>query len=81
MTRPVRNAKMDETMSSQENSTEPKRGLVASAIHNLFALFFGITPPAPGEEGFYAAVMVGIVVVIVLVGWAFMHFLLHTLMN
>ena len=68
-------------MSAQNQTNEPKRGLIASGIHNLFALFFGITPPAPGQEGFYAAVMVGIVIAIVLVGWAFMHFLLHALMS
>ncbi len=68
-------------MSAQEQANEPKRGLLASAIHNLFALFFGITPPAPGQEGFYAAIMVGIVVAIIAVGWALMHFLLRVLMN
>ncbi|MDR3765351.1 MAG: hypothetical protein P4M01_14780 [Acidobacteriota bacterium] len=68
-------------MNSQENSNEPKRGLIASGIHNLFALFFGITPPARGQEGFYAAIMLGIVVAIIVVGWVFMRVLLHMLMS
>lgn len=68
-------------MSTPANNTEPKRGLIALAIHNLFALFFGITPPEPGKEGLYAGIMLAIVVGIILVGWLVMHVLIRMLLG
>jgi len=39
-------------------SDEPKRNLLQSAIHNVFAVWLGITPPSPGQELFYGALLV-----------------------
>jgi hypothetical protein len=69
------------TMSNPENNAAPRRSLLQSAIHNLFALFFGITPPAPGQEGFYAAILLGIILLIVAAGWAVVHILLSHLLG
>ena len=38
---------------------EPKRNFFQSAIYNFFALYLGITPPAPGQELFYAGLLLG----------------------
>jgi hypothetical protein len=69
------------TMSNPENNAAPRRSLLQSAIHNLFALFFGITPPAPGQEGFYAAILLGIILLIVAAGWAVVRILLSHLLG
>jgi hypothetical protein len=40
------------------NESEPQRNLFQTAVYNFFALYLGVTPPAPGKEGFYASVIV-----------------------
>jgi hypothetical protein len=70
-----------ESMSNLENSPQPRRSLLQSAIHNLFALFFGITPPAPGQEGFYAAILLGIILLIAAAGYVVVRVLISHLLG
>ncbi len=56
---------------------EPKRNFFQSAIYNFFALYLGITPPAPGQEIFYAGLLLGATLLLLVGGF----FILRSLMN
>jgi len=56
---------------------EPKRNFIQSAIYNLFALYLGITPPAPGQEIFYAGLLLGATLLFLIGG----YFVIRLLMN
>jgi len=62
-------------------SDENKRNFLQIAVHNFFALYLGVTPPSPGKEKFYAALLVGAAVVIVFIGYLMIHFLLSGMMG
>lgn len=51
------------------NDTEPRRSFFGSAVYNFFALYLGVTPPAPGKEGFYAGVLLVALLVIIGAGY------------
>jgi hypothetical protein len=44
---------------------EPKRNLFQTAVYNFFALYLGVTPPAPGQELFYAGLLLGIALLLI----------------
>ncbi len=57
-------------------TTEPKRTFFQTAIHNFFALYLGVTPPAPGKEGFYAALLIAVALFLVGAGYLIVRFIL-----
>jgi tetrahydromethanopterin S-methyltransferase subunit F len=56
-------------MKTTVNDTEPRRSLFGSAVYNFFALYLGVTPPAPGKEGFYVGVLLAALLVIIGAGY------------
>ncbi len=60
---------------------EPKRTFLQTAVHNFFALYLGVTPPAPGKEGFYAALLLAVVVLLVGAGYLIVRFLLSQMLG
>lgn len=57
-------------------STEPKRTFLQTAVHNFFALYLGVTPPAPGKEGFYAALLLAVALLLVAAGFLIVRYIL-----
>jgi len=57
-------------------TAQPKRNILQTAIYNLFALYLGITPPAPGQELFYAALLLGATLICVVGGYFIVRFLM-----
>jgi len=57
-------------------TAEPKRNFFQTAIYNFFAMYLGVTPPAPGKEGFYAALLFGAILLLVGLGYLIVHYLL-----
>jgi hypothetical protein len=62
-------------------TAEPKRNFFQSAIYNFFALYLGITPPAPGQELFYAALMLGVSLLLIVGGYFMVHFLMSQILG
>lgn len=60
---------------------EPKRNLFQTAVYNFFALYLGITPPAPGQEGFYAALLLGLTLLLIGGGYLFVRFLMNWMLG
>jgi len=60
---------------------EPKRNFFQAALYNFFALYLGVTPPAPGKEAFYAALLLGAVLFIVGCGYLIVHLLLSQMLG
>jgi hypothetical protein len=58
-----------------------KRNVFQSAVYNLFALYLGITPPAPGQEGFYAGVLLVLALVVIGSGYLIVRFLLSQMLG
>jgi hypothetical protein len=63
------------------NTPEAKRNFFQSAVYNFFALYLGVTPPAPGQELFYAGLLLAAALVIVLAGYFMVHLLLSQMMG
>jgi hypothetical protein len=64
-------------MSTGKTADETKRNFLQIAVHNFFALYLGVTPPSPGQEKFYAGLLLGAAAVIVFIGYLMIHFLLN----
>ena len=60
---------------------EPKRNFLQSAVHNFFALYLGVTPPSPGQELFYAALLLGVALLLVGCGYLIVHFLMGQMLG
>ncbi len=60
---------------------EPRRNFFQSAVHSFFALYLGVTPPAPGKEGFYAALLLGAVLFLIAAGYFIVRFLLGQMLG
>jgi hypothetical protein len=63
------------------STSEPKRNFFQTAVYNFFALFLGITPPAPGKEGFYAAILLTLVLMLIVGGYFITRLLLSLMLN
>jgi hypothetical protein len=63
-------------LSETMTTAEPKRNFFQMAIYNFFALYLGVTPPAPGQELFYAALLLGAALFLVACGYFIVHFLM-----
>jgi hypothetical protein len=62
-------------------TTEPRRNLFQTAVYNFFALYLGVTPPAPGQEGFYAALLLGAALFLAVCGYFIVRFLLAQMLG
>jgi hypothetical protein len=62
-------------------STEPKRTFFQTAVYNFFALYLGVTPPAPGKEGFYAALLIAVTLSLIGGGYLIVRFLLGQMLD
>lgn len=60
---------------------EPRRNFFQSAVYSFFALYLGVTPPAPGKEGFYAALLLGAVLFLIAAGYFIVRFLLGQMLG
>jgi hypothetical protein len=62
-------------------TAQPKRNFFQTAVYNFFALYLGVTPPAPGQEVFYAALLLAAVLLLIGGGYLFVHFLLSQMLG
>jgi hypothetical protein len=62
-------------------AAEPKRNFFQIALHNFFAMYLGVTPPSPGQELFYAALLIGVTVFLLVCGFLMVHFLLSRMLG
>ena len=63
------------------HGTETKRTFLQIAVHNFFALYLGVTPPERGKEGFYAALLLAVALILVGLGYLIVHFLLAQMLG
>lgn len=63
------------------NPTETKRNFFQTAVHNFFAMYLGVTPPAPGQEGFYAALIAGVCLLLLGLGYLIVRVLLAQILG
>ncbi len=68
-------------MRKSETTADPKRTFFQTAVYNFFALYLGVTPPAPGKEGFYAALLIAAVLFLVGGGYLIIRFLLGQMLG
>jgi hypothetical protein len=69
------------TMQKSETTDEPPRSFFQTAVYNFFALYLGVTPPTPGKEGFYAALLIGAVLFLIGGGYLIIRFLLGQMLG
>ncbi len=62
-------------------TTDPKRTFLQSAVHNFFALYLGVTPPAPGKEGLYAALLLAVTLCLIGAGYLIVRSLLSQILG
>lgn len=60
---------------------QPERNFFQTAVYNFFALYLGVTPPARGQEVFYAALLLAAVLVLMGGGYLLVHFLLSQMLG
>ena len=60
---------------------EAKRNWFQSAVHDFFAVVLGITPPAPGQELFYAALLLGFLALVSLGGYLAVRLLISQMLG
>jgi hypothetical protein len=68
-------------LSETMTPAEPKRNFFQTAIYNFFALYLGVTPPAPGQELFYAALLLGVSLLLIVCGYLIVHFLMGQMLG
>ena len=61
--------------------SEPKRSFFQTAVHNFFALYLGVTPPAPGKEGLYAALLLAVALCLIGAGYLIVRTLLGQILR
>ena len=62
-------------------AAEPKRNFFQTAVYNFFALYLGVTPPAPGKEGFYAALLLAAALFLIVGGYLIVRVLLSQMLS
>ncbi len=62
-------------------TAEPKRNMFQTWVHNFFAMYLGVTPPAPGKEVFYAALLIGVTLGLVGIGFLIVRLLLTQILG
>lgn len=73
---------MDTTRMDKPMTTpEPHRNFFQTALYNFFALYLGVTPPAPGKEGFYATLLLVATVIIIGIGYLFARLLINQMFS
>lgn len=68
-------------MSKDMPTPEPQRTLFQTAVYNFFALYLGITPPAPGKEGFYVTLLLVATLIVIGVGYLFARLLITQILG
>ncbi len=68
-------------MKTTVNESEPQRNLFQTAVYNFFALYLGVTPPAPGKEGFYVGVLLVATLFIIGAGYLLTRLLIGMIFN
>jgi hypothetical protein len=68
-------------MQETEIVTMAPRTLFQTWIYNFFALYLGVTPPAPGKEGFYAALLIAVTLFLIGGGCLMVRFLLGQMLG
>jgi len=63
------------------DTAEHKRNLFQTWVYNFFAMYLGVTPPAPGKEVFYAALLIGVTLGLVGVAFLIVRFLLTQILG
>jgi hypothetical protein len=61
--------------------TGPRRSFLQIAVHNFFALYLGVTPPAHGQEGYYAALLLAVALFLVGLGYLIIRILLAQMLG
>lgn len=61
--------------------TDPKRNFFQTAVYNFFALYLGVTPPAPGKEGFYATLLIVSILILMAMGFLIVRLLLTRILG
>ena len=54
---------------------------VTQCVVLVFALYLGITPPAPGQEFVYAALLLGVTLLLLACGYFIVHFLMGQMLG
>lgn len=62
-------------------TAEPKRNFFQTAVYNFFAMYLGVTPPAPGQEAFYAALLLAVVLCLIGGGYLIVRYLLGQMLG
>lgn len=62
-------------------AAEPKRNFFQTAVYNFFAMYLGVTPPAPGKEGFYAVLLITVVLGLIGFGYLIVRYLLSQMLG
>lgn len=62
-------------------TAEPKRNFFQIAVHNFFAMYLGVTPPSPGQELFYAALLLGVTGLLLGCGYLIVRYLLSQMLG
>jgi hypothetical protein len=73
----VRTMRESKTM----KKTDPKRNFFQTAVYNFFALYLGVTPPAPGKEGFYATLLIVSILILMAMGFLIVRLLLTRILG
>ncbi len=60
---------------------EPRRSFFQTAVYSFFALYLGVTPPAPGKERFYAVLLLGAILFLIVAGYFIVHLLLGLMLG
>jgi hypothetical protein len=68
-------------MGKDMTTTEPRRSFFQTAVYNFFALYLGVTPPAPGKEGFYAGLLLGATLLLIGGGYLLARLLINMMLG
>ena len=60
---------------------EAKRNWIQSAVHNLFAVVLGVTPPAPSQQWFYLGLVLAVSALIALGCYLAVHLLMSQMLG
>jgi hypothetical protein len=60
---------------------EHRKTFFQTAVYNFFALYLGVTPPAPGKEGFYATLLLCATLLIILGGYLLARLLMSQMLG
>ena len=68
-------------MSEAMTTPEREKTFFQTAVYNFFAMYLGVTPPAPGKEGFYAALLLIATLLIIGMGYLLARLLISQMLG